>query len=251
MTLSGEPDEAGRLARDGYLSWPGSVDVERVQRARLAIHRNLGRHGLHPERLAEFENASYCPELISDPDILALFYGTSLQRAAERWLGPLEPVHRAQIALRFPSNDPITPSPHLDGVSAPHNGVPAGTIMTFSALAGVYLSDVRENGGAFTVWPGTHLQHADFFRQRGPAALLNGVPDPSPATPRAVIGGPGHGFLAHYLLAHAVGSHCTPDIRYAVFFRLKARGHDDRGLRTMREPWLEWRVPPGLHDAKR
>ncbi len=232
------------MRQRGFAGWADAVGPDLVRRARSAIHRDLGVNGLHPDRLPEFENASYCPSLRRHPDILGLF-GGRLKAEAERWLGPLLPVDYAQIALRFP-RPPGTPSasPHLDGIAAPHNGVQSGTIATFSALAGVYLSDVEADGGALTVWPGSHLAHAEYFRRHGPASLLQGMPPLPPVEPIPIVGGAGYGFLVHYLVGHAVGPHFGPDIRYAVFFRLKARHHDDVGRRTMAEPWLEWRLQP-------
>ena len=239
--MSGEDELNSRLVADGFTGWADAVQLDRVDRALTAIHRNLGQCGLHPDRLLEFEQSSYCPELRSDPDILALFEGTRLQAEAERLLGPLEPVTYAQIALRFPRSEPPHP-PHLDGVAAPHNGVPEGTIKTFSALAGVYLSEVRAGEGAFTVLPGSHLAHAAYFAQHGPASLLEGMPVIDPIEPVAIVGNPGFGFLAHYLVGHGIGVHRGPGIRYAVFFRLRSRGHSARGRRTMVDPWLEWQL---------
>ena len=237
--------EADRsMRRHGFAGWADAVSPDQIRRARIAIHRDLGVNGLHPDRLPEFDNASYCPALRRDPDILGLFSGR-LKAEAERWLGPLQPVDYAQIALRFPQ-PPGTPArdAHLDGIAAPHNGVDQGTIATFSALAGVYLSDVEPDGGALTVWPGSHLAHAEYFRRHGPEALLDGMPPDPSGGPLPLVGRSGYGFLVHYLVGHAVGPHCGPDIRYAVFFRLKARQHDDIGRRTMVEPWLEWRLRP-------
>lgn len=231
-----------RLRVDGVAGWPDAVAPDRVERALRAIHRNMFTRGLPVDRMPEFENATYCPELRGDPDILGLFRGTRLEAEAERLLGPLEAVERAQIALRFPqADDAPAPVPHLDGVSAPHNGVPCGTIMTFSALAGVYLSDVGPEDGAFTVWPGSHRAHAAHFAQHGPESLLAGMPR-TDIQPRPVVGGPGFGFIANYLVGHAIGRHRGSRIRYAVFFRLRARGHQARGRRVMLDPWLEWRL---------
>ena len=228
------------LRRDGYLEWPDAVPRSRIERARHLIHRDLRQYGLHPDRFVEYENGSFCPALRRHPEILSLFVDTDLAREAERRLGPLEPVDYAQIALRFP-RDESGLSAHLDGVAAPGNKVAPNTIRTFTALAGVYLSDVDAGGGAFTVWPGSHLRNAAHFRENGSEALLEGVPPVGDIAPEAIVGRAGHGFLAHYLLTHAVGHHAGPDIRYAVFFRLRAVGHDRLGRRTMTEPWREWR----------
>ena len=231
------------LRRDGYAEWPNAVPADRIERALGAIHRNLGERGIDPKRLVEYEMSSYCPELRADPAILGLFVGTPLERTAERLLGPLEPVNWAQIALRFPRDHTEQPAPHLDGIAAPGNRVPKGAIHTFSALAGVYLSDVPAAGGAFTVWPGSHERNAAFFAEHGPESLLAGMPPVLQGIrPQPIAGRPGHGFLVHYLVAHAVGVHRSHGIRYAVFFRLRARGHEAVGRRTMVEPWREWRL---------
>lgn len=231
------------LREEGFVGWQDAVDRSRIDRARRVIHEHIGRHGLDPARLLEFENASYCPELRDHPDILALFNGTRLQREAERRLGPLAPATWAQIALRFPNASASEPRPpHLDGVAAPHNGVAEGEIKTFSALACVYLNDVVADGGALTVWPGSHLSHAAYFREHGTESLLRGMPEVARPEARALTGRAGQGFLVHYLVAHAVGAHRAPSIRYAVFFRLRAEGHAERSRQTMTEPWLEWRL---------
>ena len=229
------------LVHDGFIGWPDAVPQDRIDRALNAIHRSLGAHGLHPDRLFEYDQSTYCPELRNHPDLLALFDGTPLSEHAERLLGPLAPAAYAQIALRFPNESPAR-EPHLDGVAAPHNGVETGTIDTFSALACIYLSDVRADGGALTVWPGSHLQHAEYFAEHGPESLLRGMPDVPKAEPVPLVGRAGHAYLVHYLCAHAVGIHRAPGIRYAVFFRLRAHGHRDRGRATMVDPWLEWRL---------
>ncbi|MEM7677822.1 MAG: hypothetical protein AAF449_17635 [Myxococcota bacterium] len=230
------------MREQGYVGWAQAVPADRVRRARHLIHRDIGEHGIDPARIPEYQNASYCPRLRDHPDILALFNGTSLQTQAERWLGPLEPASRAQIALRFPRPDAspdLSLAPHLDGVAAPNNGVAPGEIKTFSLLACVYLSDVDADGGAFTAWPGSHLRHAAHFAEYGPTALLSGLPPPE-TPPVSLVGASGHGFLVHYLCGHAVGRHCGSNIRYAVFFRLRSVGHRQRSRRTMVEPWLEW-----------
>ncbi|MEL7370113.1 MAG: phytanoyl-CoA dioxygenase family protein, partial [Myxococcota bacterium] len=212
-------ERAEAMRENGYVGWPNAVPADRVRRAVHLINRNIGEKGIDPAQIPAFENTSYCPDLRDHPDILALFNGTSLQAQAEHWLGPLAPAARAQIALRFPRPDRPPNGPHLDGVAAPHNGLAAGTIKTFSLLACVYLSEVLADGGALNVWPGSHLRHAEYFAEHGPKSLLSGMPPVTETEPPvALTGGAGHGFLVHYLTGHAVGSHFGANLRYAVFF---------------------------------
>ncbi len=60
---------------------------------------------------------------------------------------------------------------------SPTNGVKEGTIGNFTALVGVFLSDLPEPfAGNFTVWPGSHRLYETYFREQGPQALLKGMP---------------------------------------------------------------------------
>src|SRR5271163_1421581 len=85
-----------------------------------------------------------------------------------------------QVALRRAGNArrPFPPEPHIDGLPAPFNRVPAGTLVSnFTALVGIYLSSVRAQfAGNFTVWPGSHHVLERHFRAMGPDALRNGMP---------------------------------------------------------------------------
>ena len=128
---------------------------------------------------------------------------TDLLNASDVWslaesaigAGQIRSVDGGQIALRFPSQEPVrAPHPHLDGMYTPTNGVPKGVIRNFTALVGVVLSRIpHDDVGNLTVWPGTHRQYERYFRERGPEALLEACPPfrclprgsspASPATP--------------------------------------------------------------------
>ena len=87
----------------------------------------------------------------------------------------------------FPRRRPGSPAvPHIDGISTPDNGVPPGTLYHFTALGGVFLSDVTEpDRGNLTVWPGSHLLLADHLRREGPRAVVDRYPDPAAAAAAA------------------------------------------------------------------
>lgn len=243
-----DQDLRQELQHEGYLHLRNAVPRVQVRRARQRINAWMGR-GMPPEELERYAQQSACPEDRNHPDFLDLFYYSTLVGLTDAIFGrgALTPVSYAQIALRFPT-DPDTPNhplePHLDGVPSPHNGVPADTLDPFAALVGIYLQDVVAPwSGNFTVWPGSHLDHAAYFAAHGPGALLGGLPPIDRRPPKQMIGRAGDAFLCHYLLAHSAAANTSPDIRYAVFFRLRLVVHDTLGTQPMVDPWLGW---PGV-----
>ncbi|PYQ10150.1 MAG: hypothetical protein DMF83_01110 [Acidobacteria bacterium] len=244
MKLNADQQEA--LLRDGYAAVPGVVPAAPLAAALRAINHSLGQ-GLPPADLPVFRSRSFCPELQRAPVILDLLRATQAWLLAESLLGEgsIEAVRSGQIALSFPQTEPPeAPYPHLDGLHTPTNGVPAGEVRSFTLLVGVILSDVTGPGaGNLTVWPGSHRLYESYFRDNGPKSLLGGMPPIALPDPVEVTGSVGDVVLCHYQLAHAVGANTSPHVRYAVYFRLKSRGHDGRRWECLTDLWKEW---PGL-----
>jgi hypothetical protein len=235
------------LLRDrGYVVLPGVVPKARQEAALHAINASLGR-GLRPEDVLRFRARSFCPELQKTDVILDLFRNSAVSRAATSLVGSdgLERITTGQIALSFPSDEPPQkPYPHLDGMYTPDNGVPAGSVLSFTMLAGIVLSDVTTpDAGNLVVWPGSHRVFEDYFRARGPKSLLAGMPTVDLGRPEPVLARAGDVVLSHYQLAHTGGPNASPHIRYAVYFRLKRKGHDRWKWECMTDVWREW---PGL-----
>lgn len=232
------------LRERGFVVLPDVLPRERREAALLAINAALGR-GLPPADLPRFRAQSFCPDLQRAGVVLDLFRGTATASAATALVGRdgLEPVTTGQIALSFPAlkAPPGPPHPHLDGMYTPENGVPAGSVLSFTMLAGIVLSHVdTPSAGNLVVWPGSHRVLERYFRERGPKSLLAGMPDVDLGRPEPVLARAGDVVLSHYQLAHAAGPNTSPHIRYAVHFRLKARGHDDRRWECLTDVWREW-----------
>jgi hypothetical protein len=243
VRLNEEQREA--LLRDGYATVPGVVPAAPLAAALRAINHSLGQ-GLPPADLPVFRSRSFCPELQRAPVILDLLRATPAWLLAESLLGEgrVEAVRSGQIALAFPQTEaPEAPYPHLDGLHTPTNGVPAGEVRSFTLLVGVILSEVGPGAGNLTVWPGSHRRYESYFRDKGPQSLLGGMPPIALPDPVEVTGSVGDVVLCHYQLAHAVGANTSPHVRYAVYFRLKSRGHDGRRWECLTDLWKEW---PGL-----
>ncbi len=234
---------------NGFIKLPGIVPRAVVDAALQAINASLGAHGMAPDQLPTFRAQTYCPTLTDTSSITDLLHASPLWSLAESavGVGKVRPVRSGQIALRFPTTDTLgDPQPHIDGMYTPTNGVPEGTIASFTALIGVFLSDLpHDNMGNFTVWPGTHRLYADYFRAHGAQALLAGMPRVALPAPTQVTGHAGDAVLCHYQVGHGIAGNSSPHIRYAVFFRLTHVDHDARRWECMTDIWREW---GGLQD---
>jgi ectoine hydroxylase-related dioxygenase (phytanoyl-CoA dioxygenase family) len=110
-----------------------------------------------------------------------------------------------------------------------------------AALVGVVLSEIpHADMGNLTVWPGTRHVYERYFRDRGPEALQEGMPDVELPQSRQLTGQPGDALLCHYQLGHGIASNTSPHIRYAIYFRLKHVGHDAIRRECMTDVWREW-----------
>ena len=237
--------QARALIEDGYVILPGAVPRARVDRALKAINHSLGEQGIDKSQIWTLRAQSFCPELVAADAILDLYRGTAVEGLAEAAIGSglLPRPATGQIALRFPQElaEPKDAYPHIDGMPGPLNGVTAGTLYHFTALAGVFLSDVGEpHQGNFTVWPGSHRALAAHFAAHGTDELLQGFPRIPLPPPRQLTARAGDAILAHYQLAHGAAANVGPHVRYAVFFRLAHRDHQPSSTATLTDLWREW-----------
>ncbi len=232
------------LYENGFVKLPDIVPQDLVYDALRAINASLGATGIDPARLPTFRAQSYCPEVTTTPAITRLLTASPLWSIAESalGLGAIQPVHTGQIALRFPvMGEAARATPHLDGMYTPTNGVPKGKILNFTALIGVFLSDIpHDDMGNLTVWPGTHRVYEDAFRKLGPQSLLNGLPAVDLPQPLQITARAGDAVLCHYQLAHGIMGNSSPFIRYGIFFRLIHTNHDAWQWECMTNIWREW-----------
>jgi hypothetical protein len=235
----------------GYVVVPGVVPRVMVDEAVKAINHSLGQEGIDPAQLTKFRAQTYCPEITNSPVITGLFNNTPARALVESMTGEntILPVTGGQIALRFPSMvDPPKPhSPHIDGMYSPTNGMEEGTIVNFTALVGVMLSDqLTEYAGNFMVWPGTHRLFEKYFQEHGPLKLLEGMPKVDMPDPVGVTGRAGDIVIAHYMLGHTASPNVSPHVRYTCFYRLWHKDQPRDSLETMSDIWKYW---PGIREA--
>jgi hypothetical protein len=241
------------LYDQGFVNFPNIIPRELVDRALRAINASLGSQGIDPNNLTKFRAQSYCPELTTSPVITGLINDSPVWSLAESAIGvgKIRPVKGGQIALRFPTMEqPGELHAHIDGMYTPTNGVPEGTIANFTALVGVLLSDLPQPySGNLAVWPGTHRSFETYFRERGPQSLLEGMPQVEMPEPVQITGKAGDAVLCHYQLAHGITGNGSPNIRYAIYFRLSHVDHDNVHWECMTDIWREWEGMQNLVQA--
>jgi len=131
---------------------------------------------------------------------------------------------------------------HLDGYYTPTNGVPEGTVGRFFVGVTLYLSHQHPEGGGFTIWPGTHLQAAEYFKTHSMLKPVGGnvkdvfdMPEPVEIT-----GPPGTVCFWHGSLVHAASKNCRPEIRMCMITRLSRLDQDDFLFEFPADPWEYW-----------
>ena len=250
--MSLTPTQKADFQRDGFLHLPGAIAPEQLENALHAIYHRLGQ-GVPAEELRTWQSQSFFPDLQTQPVVTDLFNASVLRPNLQDLMGAenVAPAQAAQLALRFPRElgAPIyPPGPHIDGVHTPNNGVPKGTIGSFSALVGVFLTDINdENAGNFSVWPGSHLKMQAYFRQHGTKIITDEGRTPliDAGKPLQIQAKAGDAVIAHYQLLHGVAGNYAVRPRFATFFRVKHPQHDAHRLECLTDLWREW---PGIHS---
>jgi hypothetical protein len=226
------------FAERGFLVLPGVVPPDVLAVASAAIDELIKLDPPGPQVRGPY---NYFPEAAQAPALAALLAGSPAFGLAESLTGPgtLDRPWQVQVALNVPPFPHRPGMHHIDG--AP--GEPDGRPGTFTMLAGVLMSDQRdEDAGNLWVWPGTHLTHAEYFREHGPDAFFTagGYPPIRLPEPEQITGQPGDLVLAHDLLGHNIGGNTSPAVRRAVYYRLKRTGHDPRWREFLQDPWLDY-----------
>lgn len=227
-----------QFATRGYVVIPQAIPADLVHKASRTIDALVTRR---PPGADVRGNHFYFPNAVNVPSLLALLTESPAWSYAESLTGPgtLEVPWQVQVALNIPPFAHRPGGHHIDGYPPEPDGRPG----TFTLLAGVLMSDqLGENAGNLWVWPGTHLTHAEYFREHGPDAFFDaaGYPPIQLPEPEQVRGRAGDLLLAHYLLGHNIGGNTSDTTRRAVYFRVKHVEHDPRWRELLQDPWGEY-----------
>jgi hypothetical protein len=182
----------------------------------------------------------YFLETKTEPHLIAPLTSTAAFSLAEELTGAgtLTPPWQVQIALNIPPYQHRPGIPHIDAPNPEPTDEPASS--TFTLLAGILMTDqLAENSGNLWVWPGTHLAHAAYFRDRGPEQLC-AYPKIDLPEPEQIMGRAGDLLLAHYLLGHNIGGNESAGTRRALYFRVSAVDHASHRNEFLKDPWLDY-----------
>lgn len=242
MKLTDQQKE--RFRQDGFVRVRNAIPLELLDPALRAINHSVG-EGISAEEILRTRSTSYCKELQNDPVILDLLHESAAWQLVQSAIGEgkVQRAKSGQIALRFPASklEPRAPWPHLDGMHTPNNGVPEGVIRNFTMLVGIALSDVpKPYSGNLSVWPGTHYVYEEYFREKTPQSLLCGMPEVTLPESQQLTVEKGDLLLVHYQVAHGAAVNLSPNVRYAVYFRLKHVDHDRDPWGAMTDIWRDW-----------
>jgi hypothetical protein len=243
-----DDDDLGRFADAGYLLVRGVVsedllaladdEVDRLIRTTAPEDGDASRPGAH----GWFRPSGQLPRC---DDLLRLSPAFDI---AQELVGALRLDHafeHIQVATTVAGWSHIPGGPHIDG-----HGPGQDPPQSFTLLVGILLSDQHEaQGGNLWLWPGSHLQHQELFRQRGPRVLLETGGHPTlldaPLAlnpPVELRGGRGDLLLSHFLTGHNMGGNEVGQLRRTVYYRVSVPGHAQRWEETFLDPWVEY--PP-------
>lgn len=239
-------EQFGGLRQNGWALFPGTVSSDLVTSAIAAIKADCAEN-YDAARQREYDNVSFCPDLRDKPPISKLLTHSTGRSILDRALGWHEiEFSPGQIAIRQAHNTdkPYPPVPHLDGIGNGANGRLAGSsISNFTALLGVFLTKVdAEFAGNFTVWPGSHHRLEEYFRNRGPRAMQEGMPQIALGQPTQLLVNPGDVILCHYQLAHAAAVNLSANDRMAIYFRVWLKGIEKRRWELLTNIWDGWKI---------
>lgn len=233
------------LVRDGYVKLNGLVPAALVKAAVKEILCLLSES--NQEGRGSFSDNQWIKEHRAAP-IMDLLFKTPPWPIAESLIGPgkIYPAVDGFIYLRFPQREKRQDARnfHVDGVTSPTNGIPAGTVRTQTIKMCVLLSDVpAADHGNFTVCRASHRLLEKHFRERGPETIKNGIPPLGPLRPVQLTGKAGDVVVCHQTLLHDGASNLSPRIRSAVFFNMAHVDHEKNWREALTDIWREW---PGL-----
>lgn len=235
--------QMSQLFEEGYTIIRDAVANDKIVTARRAINQSLGKGMSFRE--AFFGMAlGYCSELNDRDEILGLYYGSKVESAVKEILGEdnVEPVDSGQIALRFSQteNNYNILAPHIDGIPSPYNGITKDNYNNFELLVGVFLNDITEDySGNLVVWPRSHMLFCKYFQENGPESILNGIPNVELGPFEQIKVKQGDAIICNYLLAHSVSPNLSPNIRYAIYFRVNYKNKDSWKTNLI-DPWWFW-----------
>jgi hypothetical protein len=196
-------------------------------------------------RLRDFGNDAFCGDIRHDPAFVDIVEKSDIRRVVDFIIGPTDAIE-PQIALKFSDTETSWDRlrSHIDGFTDPTS------INSFTALVGIYLSDVpTHNMGNFTVWPGSHRVMAEYFsrpstidlimkhRRAELEAAMNEIDYGAHVQVTAQLGDT---IVCHYLLRHGTAQNASEQTRSMIFVRFRSLRHKSGDCLTFQDLWNGW-----------
>jgi len=256
------------LKNRGFVHLPGLLDKSEVEKALRVVNIGILEEGALTSRVCrdgKYDGVpmSWSAKYTSAEEISQLCNSSKITGVIADLFGvKLVPkIFGAQIALVFPDDiETAIPLPrlgyHIDG--EPNHKNEKGfenehpKLNIYNALVGVYLKDIPfENHGNFTIYPGSHQAHADYFREFGPDSILNKngrltMPKVQLEKAHQCCVSAGDVVIANYLTGHTIACHVGHDIRYALYFRVSVTGLLEHRIESLCDPWYDWSGLAGI-----
>ena len=224
------------FAERGYIVIPDVVPPDILAAANTAIDQRLRQQPPAPGHTGPHFMFGKWDE---EPALAALLRDTPAFTLAEELTGDgaMEYPWQTQVAMTYPPYTDDRGMPHIDGGMTRKADDPP---RTFTMLAGFFLTDqnTQDTGNLF-VWPGTHRQHAQYFREHGPDAFTS-YPDITLPPREQITAKAGDLLLKHYMVGHNVGNNTSNTVRRTVYFRLRRRGHEATWRDVLQDPWHDF-----------
>lgn len=241
--------EIERFQRDGVLLLRGffpKCSVKAWNREALDFFDNP-RNGEEWRRALRLHKADDF-HLAADPTPMSNPYLSSVYRslhAKADWTGENE------LVVRPGDQD----APWL-GARAPHLDYPIAVPVTTFANTTFYLNDVRERGGAFMYWPGSHhvawlhhRRHPEDYLARGPRSqdqTFEILTKTMPREPVEFTAEAGDLLIWHSFILHSASINTLPETRLAVIGRWGVPRFDYTPWNFDADIWSSWEFCPAI-----
>lgn len=223
--------------KNGYIIKYNTVPDQLIQRAIDVIWEHIDADRNDSETWINAGPTGNLP-CTNYPDVQSLLHdGPHIDMAEELvGKGTLKVANNPFCKMIYPTgeNDWSLPEKgHMDGYTV------KGVVSTFTLGITMNLNDVVHRSGGFTVWPGTHLMAAKYFKTH---SILNGIEAYTKPLPQPVeIFGPaGTTCFWHHYMMYSASKNCGSKIRMATVSRLRWQDTHDIMFETPDNMWQYW-----------
>ncbi len=227
---------------NGYLVVRGALDQDTIDDALDKVWDSIDEDRNDPD--SWIRKGYRTAPIGGDPAIRGTIYDNNVFKMAEEMVGEgkLHSGGGASPHINFPDPDREYREPrgHLDGYHTPTNGVPKGVVGSFTLGATTYIETVEKHGGGFTIWPGSHLIWAEYFKHHDLDSLPGGTAPFDLGPAYEFTGEAGDVCFWHNQMSHTAGPNCGSNVRIALIGRYRRKDLDQIKFETPEDMWKYW-----------